>query len=160
MSIRAASEDGSDPKHVTEQLDDVEMETVNASKPNPAFEAPPLVQALTADERKRMERTLVRKIDFRLLPPVIIMYIMVCCRPFKDTCILANNFQNYLDRNNIATARLSGKVGLQEDLNMTDSQYETCVSILFVGYILMQIPSNLFLNKVGKPALYLPAVMV
>jgi len=43
---------------------------------------------------------------------------------------------------------------------MTDSQYETCVSILFVGYILMQIPSNLFLNKVGKPALYLPTVMV
>ena len=43
---------------------------------------------------------------------------------------------------------------------MTDQQYETCVSILFVGYILMQVPSNLFLNKVGKPALYLPAVMV
>lgn len=67
---------------------------------------------------------------------------------------------NYLDRNNIATARLSGKEGLQETLNLTDSQYETCVSILFVGYILMQIPSNLFLNKVGRPALYLPAVMV
>jgi len=68
--------------------------------------------------------------------------------------------QNYLDRNNIATARLSGKVGMQADLNMTNSQYETSVSILFVGYILMQIPSNLFLNKLGKPALYLPAVMV
>ncbi|KAI7640632.1 MFS transporter, partial [Hortaea werneckii] len=67
---------------------------------------------------------------------------------------------NYLDRNNIATARLSGEEGLQEGLNMTDQQYETCVSILFVGYILMQVPSNLFLNKVGKPALYLPAVMV
>jgi hypothetical protein len=67
---------------------------------------------------------------------------------------------NYLDRNNIATARLSGKEGMQESLHLTDSQYETCVSILFVGYILMQIPSNLFLNKVGKPALYLPAVMV
>lgn len=67
---------------------------------------------------------------------------------------------NYLDRNNIATARLAGNPGLEEDLNMTDSQYETCVSILFVGYILMQIPSNLFLNKVGKPALYLPGVMV
>ena len=49
---------------------------------------------------------------------------------------------------------------MQETLNLTDSQYETCVSILFVGYILMQIPSNLFLNKVGRPALYLPAVMV
>jgi MFS family permease len=31
---------------------------------------------------------------------------------------------------------------------------------LFVGYILMQIPSNLFLNKTGKPALFLPGCMV
>lgn len=49
---------------------------------------------------------------------------------------------------------------MEQDLGLTDSQYETCVSILFVGYILMQIPSNLFLNKVGKPSLYLPGVMV
>ncbi|KAG9705521.1 hypothetical protein KCU73_g17890, partial [Aureobasidium melanogenum] len=63
---------------------------------------------------------------------------------------------NYLDRNNIASARLAG---LETDLALTSSQYETSVSILFVGYLLMQIPSNLFLNKIGKPALYLPAVM-
>jgi MFS family permease len=43
---------------------------------------------------------------------------------------------------------------------MTDAQYETAVSILFVGYILMQVPSNLFLNKIGKPAIYLPSVMI
>lgn len=34
------------------------------------------------------------------------------------------------------------------------------MSILFVGYLLMQIPSNLFLNKLGKPAIYLPACMI
>ena len=28
------------------------------------------------------------------------------------------------------------------------------------SYILMQVPSNLFLNKIGKPALYLPTCMV
>ena len=37
---------------------------------------------------------------------------------------------------------------------------QTSVSILFVGYLLMQVPSNLFLNKIGKPALYLPTCMV
>lgn len=37
---------------------------------------------------------------------------------------------------------------------------QTTVSILFVGYILMQIPSNLFLNKTGKPAIYLPCCMI
>ena len=64
---------------------------------------------------------------------------------------------NYLDRNNIAAARLAG---LEEELNLSSTQYLTCLSILFVGYLLMQVPSNLFLNKIGKPALYLPTVMI
>lgn len=60
-------------------------------------------------------------------------------------------------RNNIAAAKLAG---LEEDLGLSSTEYETAVSILFVGYLLMQIPSNLFLNKLGKPALYLPACMI
>lgn len=64
---------------------------------------------------------------------------------------------NYLDRNNIAAARLAG---LEDELNLHGTQYQTAVSILFVGYVLMQIPSNLFLNKIGKPAVYLPTAMV
>ncbi|KAK4542676.1 hypothetical protein LTR36_006248 [Oleoguttula mirabilis] len=139
---QVAPGDSKESQLAAERLDDVENGAA-AMKPSRTLEAPPLVAALSADERKEKERAMVRKIDFRLLPPVIIMYIM-----------------NYLDRNNIATARLSGKVGLQQSLGMSDSQYETCVSILFVGYILMQVPSNLFLNKVGKPALYLPTVMI
>ncbi|KAI4758701.1 MFS transporter [Aureobasidium sp. EXF-3400] len=103
------------------------------------MEAPELVRNMSPEERAHAERILVRKIDFRLMPMLVIMYIL-----------------NYLDRNNIASARLAG---LETDLALTSSQYETSVSILFVGYLLMQIPSNLFLNKIGKPALYLPAVM-
>lgn len=61
------------------------------------------------------------------------------------------------NRNNIAAAKLAG---LEEDLGLSSTEYETAVSILFVGYLLMQIPSNLFLNKLGKPALYLPACMI
>lgn len=57
-------------------------------------------------------------------------------------------------RNNIAAARLAG---LERDLNLSSVEFQTAVSILFVGYLLMQIPSNLFLNKFGKPAIYLPA---
>jgi len=37
---------------------------------------------------------------------------------------------------------------------------QTCVSILFVGYIIMQVPSNLLLQYTGKPAIYLPTVMI
>ena len=43
---------------------------------------------------------------------------------------------------------------------MASYDLQTCVSILFVGYLIMQVPSNLFLNKIGKPALYLPTVMI
>ena len=103
-------------------------------------EPPPYVQSLSPEERASAEAKLVRKIDFRLIPPIIVMYIM-----------------NYLDRNNIAAARLAG---LEDDLGLHGTQYQTAVSILFVGYVLMQIPSNLFLNKIGKPALYLPTAMI
>ncbi|KAJ6043188.1 uncharacterized protein N7446_001384 [Penicillium canescens] len=112
----------------------------NADKPNAQKEAPASVATLTPEERTKAEKALVRKIDIRLLPMIILMYIL-----------------NYLDRNNIASARLAG---LEEDLGLVGNQFATCVSILFVGYLLMQIPSNLMLNKFGKPALYLPAAMV
>jgi sugar phosphate permease len=46
---------------------------------------------------------------------------------------------NYLDRNAIALARLND---LEEDLGLSSSQYQTCVSILFVGYLLGQVPSS------------------
>ena len=85
-------------------------------------EPPPLVKAMSPDERELAERLLVRKIDLRLLPMIVLIYIM-----------------NYIDRNNIASARLQG---LEAELGLTDTQYLTSVSILFVGYLLMQVPSQ------------------
>jgi MFS family permease len=104
------------------------------------LEVPPLVAAMTPEDRAQQEKSLVRKIDTRLLPMVILMYVM-----------------NYLDRNNIAAVRLAG---LQDELDLSSPQYQTVISILFVGYILMQIPSNLLLNKTGRPAIYLPTCMI
>jgi hypothetical protein len=42
-----------------------------------------------------------------------------------------------LDRNAIAQARLNG---LEEDLGLEGSQYNTCISILFVGYVFIFTP--------------------
>jgi hypothetical protein len=39
--------------------------------------------------------------------------------------------RNYLDRQNIAASKLAN---IMRDLNMSVQQYNTCVSILFVGY--------------------------
>ena len=116
--------------------------TISAGKKR---QPPELVMKLSPDERAHAELALTKKIDLRLLPMIILMYIM-----------------NYLDRNNIAAARLAG---LQDPpskggLDLSSTQYLTALSILFVGYLLMQVPSNLFLNKIGKPSLYLPSCMI
>lgn len=69
------------------------------------------------------EIKLVRKLDWFILPTLWLMY-----------------WFNYLDRNAITVARLDG---MEEDLNLSSVEYQTCVSILFVGYILGQIPSSM-----------------
>ncbi|KAF8609699.1 MFS general substrate transporter [Ceratobasidium sp. AG-I] len=91
------------------------------------------------EERKRMEKKLLRKLDARMSIMVVI-YIL-----------------NYIDRNNAAAARLRG---FEADLHLKGQEFATLLSILYVGYILMQVPSNMFLNYIGKPSLYLPACMV
>ncbi|KAK3896645.1 major facilitator superfamily domain-containing protein, partial [Staphylotrichum tortipilum] len=89
--------------------------------------------------RVQVEKSLKRKLDARC-SVFILLYIM-----------------NYLDRNNIAAARLKG---LQADLNLSYNQYATCLSILYVGYILMQVPSNMAINLVSRPSLYIGCSML
>ncbi|CAE6468789.1 unnamed protein product [Rhizoctonia solani] len=91
------------------------------------------------EARRALEKRLLRKLDLRM-SILIFIYIL-----------------NYIDRNNAAAARLRG---FEEDLGLTKQQFPTLLSILYVGYILMQIPSNMFLNYIGKPSLYLPACML
>ncbi|KAI0845984.1 MFS general substrate transporter [Daldinia vernicosa] len=101
---------------------------------------PEILTRLTPEQRLELETRLRRKIDWRLLPMIILMYIL-----------------NYIDRNNIAAAKLAG---LPEDLNLNPNASEFQVRRLVFSYLLMQIPSNIFLNKIGKPAIYLPACMM
>lgn len=69
-----------------------------------------------------VEIRLVRKLDWFILPTLWLMY-----------------WFNYLDRNAITVARLDD---MEEELGLSSVEYQTCVSILFVGYILGQIPSS------------------
>ncbi|KAL4954019.1 major facilitator superfamily domain-containing protein [Aspergillus filifer] len=84
------------------------------------------------------EIRLVRKLDIWIMPILWLMYWL-----------------NYLDRNAIALARLND---LEEDLNLSSSQYQTCVSILFVGYILGQVPSNMLITRI-RPSWYMSIAM-
>ncbi|KAF6793442.1 tartrate transporter [Colletotrichum sojae] len=98
--------------------------------------APPVMDPA---RRAAVEKSMKRKLDLRCSLFVLI-YIM-----------------NYLDRNNIAAARLRG---LQDDLKLNDTEYATCLSILYVGYILMQVPSNMIINKISRPSWYIAAAML
>ncbi|KXH41133.1 hypothetical protein CSIM01_03339 [Colletotrichum simmondsii] len=72
-----------------------------------------------------------------------------------DRCTLYQYWFNYLDRNAITVARLDG---IEEELSLTSTEYQTCVSILFVGYILGQIPSNMLITRV-RPSWFMASTM-
>lgn len=61
----------------------------------------------------------------------------------------------FLDRTNIANASV---FGLQGDLGLTGTQYNTALTIFFVPYILFEIPSNILLKKL-RPNVWLSACM-
>ncbi|OTB16924.1 hypothetical protein K445DRAFT_316447 [Daldinia sp. EC12] len=84
------------------------------------------------------ERALVRKLDYYIMPTICVMY-----------------FLNYVDRNAIAQARLNH---FESDLGMSGNEFNTAVSILFVGYVLMQVPSNMLITRI-KPGLYMSGWM-
>ncbi|KAB8224601.1 major facilitator superfamily domain-containing protein [Aspergillus novoparasiticus] len=85
------------------------------------------------------EAALVRKVDLMLLPTMWIMYLL-----------------SYMDRTNIGNAKISG---MQEDLNLTSDQYSICLVVFFVGYVVLEVPSNLMLSRT-RPSLFLPGIMV
>jgi hypothetical protein len=95
------------------------------------------------------EKALVRKIDRRIMPCLFAMIVLkydsgLC----MDKSLMINS---YLDRNGLANARVQG---IEQSLGLKGADFSTAISILFVGYITLQIPSNLLLTRV-RPSLYL-----
>ncbi|CAK7204572.1 hypothetical protein SEUCBS139899_007330 [Sporothrix eucalyptigena] len=73
------------------------------------------------------EKALVRKIDRHIVPVVMIAYLLC-----------------FLDRTNIGNAKL---FGLEADLGLHGTQYNIAVAVLFIPYVLVEVPSNLLLKK-------------
>lgn len=100
---------------------------------------PESLRDLPDDELNKLSQKVVRKVDLLVLPTIGILYIL-----------------NYIDRQNLAAAKLQG---IMEDLNMSTQQFATAVSILFVGYLPFQIPSNLIMTKISRPGMYICAAV-
>ncbi|KAF2208616.1 hypothetical protein CERZMDRAFT_114568 [Cercospora zeae-maydis SCOH1-5] len=98
-----------------------------------------IIDRLGIPEWRTLEKKLVRRLDFTLVPVLWVLYVT-----------------NYLDRASIGQARLST---LDEDLNLQGYQFSNAVSILSAGYVLGQLPSNMLLPYI-RPSLYLGACAV
>ena len=75
-----------------------------------------------------IESRVVKKVARRLIPFLILLY-----------------FVNYLDRTNIAFAKLT----MSADLGMTETMFGLASGLFFVGYLLFEVPSNLALHRFG-----------
>ncbi|TVY21347.1 putative transporter [Lachnellula arida] len=98
------------------------------------------LEAMEPTEYAAKEKRLVRKIDLRLMPCLIFMIVL-----------------NYLDRNALANARVQG---IEKSLGLHGDQFNTCISVLFAGYIALQIPSNAILVRTRPMHNYTGLVLV
>jgi len=80
-------------------------------------------------EMTAVEKSAISKISIRLVPFIALMF-----------------FINFLDRTAISFA---GPNGMTNDLALTAAQFGFAAGIFFVGYIILEIPSNLALHKFG-----------
>jgi len=66
--------------------------------------------------------------------------------------------RNKLDQNALANAKLNS---IEKDLKLRGTQYNTAISILYVGYLFMQIPSNMLLSsRKIRPSIYMACCMM
>lgn len=72
--------------------------------------------------------SLLAKISWRLLPFLLLMYIMA-----------------FLDRANVGFA----KQAFQADTGISDAAFAFGAGVFFIGYALLEVPSNLMMHRVG-----------
>ena len=73
----------------------------------------------------------IAKVTRRLLPFLLLMYVLA-----------------FLDRANVGFA----KKAYQLDTNISDAAFAFGASIFFLGYAVLEVPSNLIMHKVGARA--------
>ncbi|KAI1333206.1 MFS general substrate transporter [Xylariaceae sp. FL0255] len=83
--------------------------------------------------------TVVFKMDMRLIPMITVLYLC-----------------SFLDRGNIGNAKIEG---LAEDLKLSDTQYDLCLTVFFFTYAAFEVPSQIMLKRF-RPSTWLPFIMV
>lgn len=97
------------------------------------------LESLLVEIDPKKENALIRKIDWHIVPFMVLLYLF-----------------SFLDRVNIGNARL---YGMEKDLGLHGNQFQIAVSILFVPYCLLEVPSNLLLRKL-TPSRYIASITI
>ncbi|KAH8923191.1 MFS transporter [Atractiella rhizophila] len=86
-----------------------------------------------------MRRRVLWKLDIHVLPPLAFLWLA-----------------NFIDRANAGNARIAG---LEKDLGLKGTQFNTCLAVFYAGYICSELPSNLILKRVGANY-WLPTLVI
>lgn len=81
------------------------------------------------DNEKHLDKKLVRRIDFHLLPWLCLLYAL-----------------SLIDRTNISSAKIAG---MSEDLNLIGNRYSVALVVFFATYLLSELPSNFIIRRIG-----------
>ncbi|KAN0068564.1 Major facilitator superfamily domain containing protein [Elaphomyces granulatus] len=117
--------------------------SVHDSHEKPVFVDPTLAndadEGLSEEEETKIDGQLLWKLDLVLIPWLSLLYLC-----------------SFLDRTNIGNAKLDG---LQEDLHMSDGQYNAALTIFFVSYSVFEPITNILLRWT-RPSIFIPTIMV
>jgi len=86
-----------------------------------------------------LERRITRQLDRHILPWIFVLWLLA-----------------FIDRSNIGNAKLDGLV---TDLHLTGNRYNVALTVFYILYVLLDVPSNWLLKYVGGGR-YLPLLAV
>ncbi|KAK4167141.1 putative transporter [Cladorrhinum sp. PSN259] len=94
---------------------------------------------LTAAEKAEVDRKLLWRLDKKLMPWLCFLYLLA-----------------FLDRTNIGNAKIAG---LNKDLGLTTSSYNSTLTIFFISYAIFEPVTNIMLKRF-RPSIFIPIIMV
>ncbi|RPB21344.1 MFS general substrate transporter [Terfezia boudieri ATCC MYA-4762] len=83
----------------------------------------------TAHWDSKIEKRIMRRVDWKLLPMLIAMYMVAL-----------------IDRTNMPNALITG---MGKELHFVGDRYSIALMVFFIPYLLFELPSNILLRKVG-----------
>lgn len=170
---------------MTSKSEVMKVEETQLDQTLPHTTGSPYHTDMTYERRLKVEKKLKLKLDLRF-SILVVIYILNCELPksgknHPSSLTLSGVPCADIDRNNASQARLAG---FERDLGLEGEEFATVLSIVYgepsnqmrriadrraypgwcfarpVGYILMQVPSNMILSKISYPSWYIAAAML